>query len=249
LYQNHCIQVFFKVESFFSCRPHSEFQDAKEMKKVVLLYLVILITNFHARGAAVLIKGKTPEIFTPEFEKFMKKKDIYLDKSSPSYGSKYVWDSPWYSTYSLKLQLHDYNNTDTIIRIDSTFNMEKAFQSIFANEFNEEPFEVSYPTKNTFLTGSLSLLSPALGHLFLYSNTPFHNSNTWTESFQLMGVDAVLFFLGSKTFFTHSVDPLDRGLVATAILMGGFRLFYFIPALQVNLAQNKVVELGYKFQF
>ena len=61
--------------------------------------------------------------------------------------------------YSLKLQLHDYNNTDTIIRIDSAFKMEKAFQSIFANEFNQEPFEVTYP-KNIFLTGPLSRSCP-----------------------------------------------------------------------------------------
>ena len=219
------------------------------MKKILILYLLVIVANIHARGASVLIKGKTPETFAPELERFISKKGFNLDQDSPAYGSKFVWDSPWYSMYSLKLQLHDYNNTDTIIRVDSAFKMEKAFQSIFANEFNQEPFEVTYPKKNIFLTGSLSLFMPAAGHLFLYSNTPFYNSAIWSESLQLLGIDAILFFLGSKTFFTHGIDPLDRGLVATAILMGGFRLFYFIPALQVNLAQNDIVELGYKFQF
>lgn len=205
--------------------------------------------NLSAGGASVLIKGQTPKQFSDKLESLIDNKGFNIQKGAPAYGSAYVWSAPWYSKYSLQLQLHDYNSTDTILRIDSNLNMEKAFQSIFDKEFNNETYPKSFPKKNIFFTSALTLLAPAAGHLFLYSDTPFQNSAAWTEGLQLLGIDVALFFLGSKTFFTHSVDPFDRGLVATAILLGGYRLFYLIPALQVNLAQNEIIEMGYNFQF
>ena len=136
------------------------------------------------------------------------------------------------------------------MRIEANDRAGFAIGDAIMQENGHKPFANSYSTKSIILADFLTLVSPSAGILYTNLGSPFaKRSSTYLKALIYLGVDGIAFWLGSKTFFTHGIDPFDRGKIATAIMMGGHRLFHIVPITMQIMAHNRLVSLGYTFSF
>lgn len=199
-------------------------------------------------GASIELPNKSAE----EADRLVKKT---LDKLQVAYRDEDVTDgfahrytSRWYSPFDVSVYIGSYPNR-AIVHVASTTRQSYAFADALLIEDGQGPFEKKYSEKSLFLSTASTLISPGLGHYYINSGTPFRTRSSTLTSLGYLGVDLVLFWLGSKTFFTHGIDPLDRGLIPTLILMGGYRLYALVPFSLQIIAHNRFAGLGYTFRF
>lgn len=214
----------------------------------VLCSLFAFGSGLSAIGASIELPKKTPE----EADRLVKKT---LDKLRVSYkdeeetnGFAHRYTSRWYSPFDIGVYVGSYPDK-AIIHVDSSTRQSYAFADALLIEDGQGPFEKKYTEKSLVLSTATTLISPGLGHFYVNSGTPFRTRSSTLTSLGYLGVDLLMFWLGSKTFFTHGIDPFDRGLIPTLILMGGYRLYALVPFSLQIIAHNRFAGLGYTFRF
>ena len=216
------------------------------------LPLLFLLTSLrlYAVGAAIDVSNQTPEQAKDFVKKTLTKIQASHYEDDDTEGFKYRLNTSWYSPYSFDVFIGTYGDDHkTLVRIDAPNRMGFALGDVLMQENGSKPFAKKYGTKSAILGDTLTLISPTIGYLYVNSYTPFAPKSLWLRPLIYTGIDLLFFWMGAKTFFTHGFDPFDRGKIATAVLLGAFRLWAIIPHHLQIVAHNRMVSLGYSFRF
>lgn len=225
------------------------------LKRVLLgflkagLILVITCGNIYSIGSSISLEGKDPEATNELVKKSLEKIGAGYTAIEETNGFAYHYEDTFFTPYNFNIYIGSFETGRTLIRVDSSNRMSYALNDIFLQENGQGPFPKKYGTKSWLLGDMLNLVSPAFGHLYANYDSPFARDTAWVKTFYHIGLDLIFLWVGGKTFFTHGFDPTGRGLVATGILMGGYRLATLGPIHMQMVAQNRLVEMKYSFRF
>jgi len=214
-----------------------------------LFFLTIFNISLHA---VVSISEEFPALSPDQANQLLlqsfQKINTGYKKLDETKGFDYYYRTSFFSPFPLKIFITREKN-GSIIRIDSPNRMSFAFADILLQESGKGPFAYHYNKKIIPLTALSTLIHPSLGYLYTYLGSPLKEKKYFMKPVIYLAIDAVLIFVGGKTFFTHGFDPLKRGLIATTALLTTHRLFHLYVNTMSNIAHNRIVELGYTFRY
>lgn len=215
------------------------------------IFLLLPLVELNAIGAALDFPEHNVEQADTISRNALEKLDMSYEKEDETSGFdiKYSASWAWYYPSGFDLMIGKYGRDNTIVRVDAPNRISYAIIDILAQDSRQVEYEHTYDGKSVLFGDFLSLLSPGFGYLYANTSTPFGPKDVFMNTFMQLALDGFLLWVGGKTFFTHGFDPLERGRVATAILMGGYRLVRFFPVHIQLIAHNRVVSLGYTFRF
>lgn len=174
---------------------------------------------------------------------------VKLKEKDETDGFRYHYSTSIWSGYNVNTYIGTFDDL-TILRIESSPGQERAMTDIFLTESGQQTPSKTYSKKIPGLSPVFTLISPAFGHAYAYSGSPLGSTGkTILYSSALFLADSLLFLVGSTSFFQHSIDPFDRGLLATSILMGSYRLGAMPMAFRAEQRHNKMISAGYTFSF
>ena len=154
-----------------------------------------------------------------------------------------------FSPFHMNLYIGKYENK-SLIRVETPFDrLSRAYTDVLLIEKGEGPFEHKYAKKSHILGSLFTLILPAGGSVYTYAGSTVEPPHLLNFPLTELLIDVVLLWVGGKTFFTHDFDPLDRGLVSTLILLGGHRVYHLYRNTLAISANNKMVSMGYTFQY
>ncbi|MDH4262721.1 MAG: hypothetical protein OEV78_06745 [Spirochaetia bacterium] len=178
-----------------------------------------------------------------------------LDKLGSNYklqektnGFTFRYINPFFNLYQFDIYIGEYKS-GSMVRIESIDNTNNALLSAITTEAYNTKFPFTHHEKNIFVGDILSFVLPAAGSIYTNIDSPLNMKYSWLFSILFLGIDGGLFWAGSTTFFTHSFDPLRTGLIPTIALMGTYRVAYTLINHFSIVANNKMINLGYTFQF
>ncbi len=207
------------------------------------------LAGLAARGSVIDMPRKSPEEAAEQVKLSLKKIGAAYKENDETNGFSYRYDTLWYSPYSFSVYVGSFQEGKTVVRVDSSANMEKAIADVIYQDAELGTFEKTYGGKSWLLGDTLTIISPFFGYLYGNIDSPFAARNYGFKSLLYLGIDAFLLWVGGKTFFTHGFDPFDRGLLWTGILMGSYRLVV-LPGFHMGyVAQDRLVNLKYTFRF
>jgi len=182
--------------------------------------------------------------------------------STETKGFRYHFSSVFFDSFSFDIYIDGTNKkidakskiTNTsMIYIESSNRLSFALGDIIRQESGDKRLikglNKTYNTKSVILGDLLTLLSPSVGYLYANSSSPNARRSPYVVSLVYLGIDGLLFLLGSTTFFTDPFDPTGKGLIPTVALLATHRLVQFMPIHFQLSAHNKIVSMGYKFRF
>lgn len=218
----------------------------------LLFYFLLiqpLMSPIPAAGATIELADKKPEEAKEIVGKCLGNlKSGYKEKEDTE-GFHYHLANTFFNVYKYDIYITTYDQKNSIVRIDAPARMSYALGNVFEQYDKRGKFEKKYPQKSVLLGDITTVISPGLGYIYTNINSPFARDNIWFPPIIHFMGDAILFWFGSRTFFTHNFDPTGEGAIATAILMGSYRL-YFLTKHHIQLvAQNRMVKLGYTFRY
>lgn len=227
---------------------------SNKQKKSIFFFLFLilnLITNhfLFASGASVELSGKNSEEAKKIVEKSLEHLGSGYKYQEDTEGFDYHLSNTYFNFYKYDIYITSYDQQNSIIRIDAPGKMSYALGNVFEQHEKPGTFPQKYPQKNLLVADITTMISPGLGYIYTNINSPFARENIWFPPIIHFGVDAILFWFGSRTFFTHNYDPTGEGLIATSILMGSYRLFFLTRHHIQIAAQNRMVKLGYTFRY
>lgn len=214
---------------------------------IFVLSFFTFFSKFYAVGFSLQVE-QTPEQVRPLLEStFQKIKAPYKENfNTQGFSFRLKAKAPtvfWYSVFVTPYQ------TGSLIRFDSYNNTATALADVFATDHLGMQFPKKYKKKSFTLTYFLTLIEPAFGVLYARIHNPLTSFDPWASAGIALGVDIVLFFLGSTTFFTHRIDPFGKGVIATSVLLAAHRLYHIVD-LSISLtASNRLIKMGYTFHF
>lgn len=210
---------------------------------------LFLLTHLALVAAVAELPRHSPEEALEQVKWSLRKIGSKFVENEETEGFQYRLDSTLWTPFSYSVYIGSFTPKKTIVRIDSRAGMEKALCDVILQDAEIAQFEKSYGKKYWFIGDSITLISPFFGYLYTQVNSPFQTRGFFLKSLLFLGGDLLLLWIGGKTFFTHGFDPLNRGKVATAILLGAYR-FAFLPLFHFRfVAQDRLVELNYRFRF
>lgn len=215
----------------------------------IFVSILLPLVNVHGVGASLLYKNEPPAQGLKKVEANLKKLNSGYNKDNDTEGFDYHLTNSFFSPFTFDIYIGPFNKNNTIVRIDAPDRMGYALADAFAQENGDKSFTKVYPKKWVIFGDLLTLISPGFGHMYSSMNSPFTAPDSFLTSLMYLGIDGILLWVGGKTFFTHGFDPFDRGIIATSIMMGSYRLYYLGKFHMRMVAQNRLVELGYKFRF
>lgn len=211
--------------------------------------MTLLATPILAMGAVADMPRHSPEEALERVKFSLRKIGATYRENEETEGFHYRLDSTFFSPFDFQIYIGSFAPQKTIIRVDSSRGMEKALCDVIVQDAELAKFDKRYGRKFWFVGDTLTLASPFLGYLYTQIDSPFASRNFYWKSLLFLGGDLLLLWIGGKTFFTHGFDPLRRGKVATAILLGGYRLA-FLPGFHLRfVAQDRLVSLNYAFRY
>ena len=224
-----------------------------KQRKVLLLFLMSWAYLFLADTASALkysIEVDQPVKASDELViKTFKKLNIPFKMVPITNGFLTHYQVNMFSPFHMDLYVGNYNN-QSIIRVETPFDrLSRAYTDVLLIEKGEGPFEHKYAKKSHILGSLFTLILPAGGSVYTYAGSSVEPPHLFNYPLTEILIDLALLWVGGKTFFTHGFDPLDRGLVATIILMGGHRIYHLYRNTLAISANNKMVSMGYTFQY
>ncbi len=217
----------------------------------IFRFLTIFVSALPLFASTIEYPNSTPDAVLAVQENTFKRLGIQTFPREEMDGFLYHYSPGFFSPFPVHSYIGTFGGL-TVLRIEGSPGQEKVFREIFESQLNPDStlYSKSYGKKIPGIGPLLTLVSPALGHIYAYSYSPFGNTlQTALSATSLLLTDAMLFWVGSKTFFTHSIDPFDRGLIATSILMGGFRVASLYYNFRAEERHNRVVEAGFRFSY
>ncbi|MES0491605.1 MAG: hypothetical protein ABUK01_16535 [Leptospirales bacterium] len=218
-------------------------------KIIALLLLSAFASTTVAQIKYSIEVETTPEETQKKIEETLKKFNTPFKLMDKTSGFQYRTKTPFLNPFAMNIFVGEFNNK-TVIRIDSPFyRTSRAFTDVLLQESGVSAFPVTYRPKSALLSIPLTLIAPSLGSWYTFAKSPLKPAKFWMSPFIYLGIDLVLLFIGGKTFFTHGFDPFDRGLISTVILLGTHRLFHMYLNISAVTAHNRLVKMGYTFQY
>lgn len=214
--------------------------------KIFLLFLFFSSTSY-AVGFSLQV-DQSPEQVRPLLESTFQKIGAPYKENFNTQGFLYRFKAKaptvfWYSAFVTRYQ------NGSLIRFDSYNNTSLALADVFAKDHLGKQFPKTYKKKSLTLTYFLTLIEPAFGVIYARIKNPLTSFNPWASAGIALGVDILLFFVGSTTFFTHDIDPFGKGLIATTVLLSAHRLYHIVD-LSISLtATNRLIKMGYTFHY
>lgn len=237
-------------------------KNIKILKKIILILSVACFSPIFSVNAASQDYPDIPPEKMNELvlQTFKKIGSNYISLENTT-GFNYRYKNPLFNLYGFDLYIGDYGK-GSLIRIESLDKTNLSLQDIFMRESfsfgkknTQTPeqisklFPYSHHKKSLFLGYLLTLTLPAAGSLYTNLDSAFSSQGSWLYSLLYLGIDGLLLWTGGTTFFTHSFDPFQSGLASTLILMGSYRVGHLIFNHISITANNRLVQLGYTFQF
>ena len=223
------------------------------MRKLTnLISIFFIIPALWASSKSVDIANKKPAETKKVVIKTLNKLDIKYKELEETNGFSYRLQDGFFTPFNFDIFIGSYGNkNNSVITIDTRKRLSYALvDAIEQDNGATKGFDKVYGTKSILLANVLNLITPAAGILYTNLGSPLsRRSSAYFDAAIYFGVDLLLFWLGSKTFFKHNIDPLGHGKVATALLMGGHRLFHMYGLTVQIMQQNRLVNVGYKFRF
>ena len=191
---------------------------------------------------------KTPEEVNTIVLKTLDKLGSNYKSQEKTNGFTFRYINPLFNLYAFDIYIGEYKK-GSMVRIESIDNTNNALLNAITTEAYNTTFPYTHHEKNIILGDVLSFVLPAAGNLYTNIDSPLDMKYSWLFSILYLGIDTGLFFVGSTTFFTHSIDPFKTGLIPTIALMGTYRVAFSLINHFSIVANNRMINLGYTFQF
>lgn len=215
---------------------------------MLLLFLCSSFSEVHAVGMSLQIPNKTPEQVRSLLEETLKKIRSPFRENQKTLGFAYRLQAKAPTAFWYNIFITNYDG-GSLLRFDSYNNTSRALADVFATEHLGVKYEKKYKKKSLTLSIFLTLIEPAFGLAYARIHNPLTSMPVWMSTTIALGVDIVLFFTGSTTFFTHKIDPFGKGLIAMSTLLAAHRLYHIID-LSISLtATNRLIKMGYTFSY
>ena len=163
-------------------------------------------------------------------------------------GFVYRYTNPFMNLFPFDLYIGEYNK-GSMVRIESIDNTNHALLDAIKIESYNTKYPYTHSEKSLVLGHILTFVLPAAGNLYTTLDSPFNIKLSWLFSILYLGVDGALLYMGGTSFFTHAFDPFKTGLPTTIALLGTHRLAHMVFNHISIVAHNKMIGLGYTFQF
>ncbi len=214
-----------------------------------ILSIMLQASWIFPMGASIELKDKNPEAAKAIVEGSLKKLGSSFKYKEDTEGFDYYLTNTFFNVYTYDIYISSYDQKNTVVRVDAPNRMSFALADVIEQQEKITNYPHKYGEKSLLLGDATTLISPGLGYIYANSKSPFARENIWFIPIVHFGVDALLFWFGSGTFFTHKFDPFGEGAIATATLMGTYRLAFLTKYHMQMVAQNRMVRLGYTFRF
>ncbi|MBV6493403.1 MAG: hypothetical protein LDLANPLL_01419 [Turneriella sp.] len=216
------------------------------LRGVILIFLCVNST--YAMGAALELPGKSTEETIAKAQVVLKKLNTQCVEQEITLGANWRCKTPFFSIVSLDIYVSTLTDR-AFLRADAPNRQSYAFIDAVAEENGQGPFQNKYESKSLLLTFGATLLSPALGYWYTNYNSMVRSKSTLLTTLGLFLGDAALFWMSSKTFFTHGFDPFDTGLTPMLITLGAFRAAVLVPLSIQVLAHNRFAGLQLTYRY
>ena len=203
---------------------------------------------FSASTNTVEFPNKKPEEINTLVLKTLDKLGSAYVPQQKTTGFLFRYMNPLFNLYPFDIYIGEYNE-GSMVRIESVDNTNNALLNALSTEAYGTKFPITHHQKSVILGDLLTLILPAAGNVYVTLDSPFNMKLSWILSFLYLGIDGGLLLLGGTTFFTHSFDPLNKGLPATLILMGSYRAAHLIFNHISITGHTRMIQIGYTFQF
>lgn len=191
---------------------------------------------------------KTPDEVNAIVIKALDKLDSGRVAREQTNGFTYRYTNPFINIYPFDIYIGEYKN-GSMVRIESLDNTNNALLSVFTTEAYGTKFPITHQPKSLIIGDLLTVVLPAAGHIYTTIDSPTNTSLSWLYSILYLGIDGGLLWMGGTSFFTHSFDPFQTGLISTLSLMGTYRAAHLILNHLSIMGHNRMIQLGYTFQF
>lgn len=226
--------------------------NATRIRKIGCLSLLILFSaaggSAWGLGASFDMPGKTPDQAVEVAKRSLARLNVNCIEQEITLGAHWRCKTSFFSLVGLDVFVSTIPEK-SIIRADSRNRQSYAFIDLVANETGQPPFERTYGEKSLLLSTGATLISPALGYLYVNSNSMIKNKSVFLPFLGFLFGDLALFWVSSKIWFTNGFDPFDVGLTSMLIAMGSFRAIMLVPFSVQVLAHNRFAGLQITYRF
>lgn len=202
----------------------------------------------YALGASFDLPGKKPEEAVEITKKALKRLDTSCDEQDITLGAHWRCKTPFFSILSLDVFVSTIPDK-SIVRADARNRQSFAFIDLVAQESGSAPFDHKYGDKSLLLTFGATMVSPALGYLYVNTNSMVKNKSVFLPFLGFLFGDLALFWVSSKIYFTNGFDPFEVGLTSMLISMGTYRAIMLFPFSIQVMAHNRFAGLQITFRY
>lgn len=222
----------------------------KIYKKLTLSSILFftISAQVYANAASGDFPDKTPAEINSIVMKTLEKLGSGYIKQEITNGFTYRYTNTFLNLYPFDIYIGEFNK-GSMMRIESIDKTNHALLSVFMTEALNTKFPITHQQKSVILGDLLTLVLPAAGNIYTIVDSPFNIKLSWLFSILYLGIDVGLIYVGGTTFFTHTFDPFKKGLPATLALLGTHRLAHLIFNHISIVAHNRMIQVGYTFQF
>ncbi len=206
------------------------------------------VNGIYGLGASFDMPGKTPDQAVEIAKRSLQRLNVNCIDQEVTLGAHWRCKTGFFSIVGLDVFVSTIPEK-SIIRADSRNRQSYAFIDLVANETGQPPFEKTYGEKSLLLSTGATLISPALGYLYVNSNSMIKNKSVFLPFLGFLFGDLALFWVSSKIWFTNGFDPFDVGLTSMLIAMGSFRAIMLVPFSVQVLAHNRFAGLQITYRF
>jgi len=206
------------------------------------------VNGVYGLGASFDMPGKTPDQAVEIAKRSLQRLNVNCIDQEVTLGAHWRCKTGFFSIVGLDVFVSTIPEK-SIIRADSRNRQSYAFIDLVANETGQPPFEKTFGEKSLLLSTGATLISPALGYLYVNSNSMIKNKSVFLPFLGFLFGDLALFWVSSKIWFTNGFDPFDVGLTSMLIAMGSFRAIMLVPFSVQVLAHNRFAGLQITYRF
>lgn len=199
-------------------------------------------------GASFDMPGKTPEQAVEVAKRSLARLNVNCVDQEVTLGAHWRCKTSFFSIIGLDVFVSTIPEK-SIIRADSRNRQSYAFIDLVANETGQPAYEKTYGEKSLLLSTGATLISPALGYLYVNSNSMVKNKSVFLPFLGYLFGDLALFWVSSKIWFTNGFDPFEVGLTSMLIAMGTFRAIMLVPFSIQVMAHNRFAGLQITYRF
>jgi hypothetical protein len=215
---------------------------------IALIFATFAPNRAWGIGASVDLPGKTPEQAVEIAKSALQKLNTTCNDREITNGAHWRCKTPFYSIVGLDVYVSTIPDK-AIVRADSSNRQSYAFVDLVSHEAGLPGFEHKYGDKSLLLGTGATLISPALGYLYVNTGSMIKSKSVFLPFLGFLAGDLALFWVSSKVYFTNGFDPTNVGLTSMLISMFAYRAIMLVPFSMQILAHNRFVGLQISFRY